>query len=143
MIRFYLSHQIRGNKGNDATKEDIEKNLQRAIKAGQGIRAYLLDWERMEGFPTVDLYIPAEHDELLYYLFCRGWITIEQLLEADCAILDKCDLLIVLGTQISKGMSVEMEYAKDHNIPIYMIGYVDKDTMGALKDIYKKFILEN
>ena len=143
MIRFYLSHAIRGNKGNNATREDMEKNLQKAIKAGQEIKAYLLDWERMEGFPSVDLYVPAEHDEVLSYIYHQSWITIEQLLEADCAILDRCDLLIILGTQISSGMKVEVDYAQTHNIPIYMIGYVDKDTMGALKDIYMKVILND
>ena len=143
MIRFYLSHKIRGNKGDDATLEEMERNLQMAIKAGQEMKAYFLDWERMEGFPKVDLYVPAEHDEVLSFIYHKGWITIKQLLEADCALLEKCDLLIVLGTQISKGMKVEIDYAQTHNIPIYMIGYVDKDTMGALKDIYKKVILEN
>ena len=143
MIRFYLSHEIRGKRGDSATSEDIEKNNKKAIKAGQEIRAYLLDWERMEGFPSVNLYVPAEHDEALAYLWRRGWVTIDHLLAADCAILDKCDLLIVLGVPISRGMAIEIEYAKNHNIPIYMIAYVGRDTMGALKDIYKKVILED
>jgi len=125
MLRAYLSHPIRGPKGEDATPEDMAANNQAAIRFADTIRLF---------FPNLDLYVPAEHDEVLAILYQKGDITINQLLEADCEALAKRDFLLVYapGGLVSSGMSKEIEFAETHNIPHRILTEADARRMEVL-----------
>ncbi len=109
-IKAYLSHPIRGSKGKDATDEEMKANLDDAIKVCEQLRA---------GFPELDIYCPAEKDEALAYLLEKNYITIKQLLEADCNIIDRVDLVLYYTADVglSGGMLVEHSHACSKNIP--------------------------
>lgn len=143
IFRIYQSHSIRGPSGIDATKTEIEANLIKYVRVGTKIKAYLIDWEKMDGFPKMDLYVPAEHDEFVQIAYNKKYINEEQVLDVDCTIIDSCSLLIACGdyTQ-SRGMQVEIQYASEHGIPIYYMPLESKDEIKSLKYSIK-LILEN
>jgi hypothetical protein len=119
LFRIYMSHPIRGAKGRKATAEDMYKNCMNTQRVATEIRAYLYDWFRMHGdVPRIDLYVPAEHDEFIQIAYDEGQLTVEQILDNDCVIVGRCNMLIAYGP-ISEGMKQEIDYAQAHNIPIF------------------------
>ena len=137
VIRIYMSHCIRGRKGNDATQEDIDHNCRTALAAGEKLKTYFLDWYRMDGFPKVDLYVPAENDEFVQLAYNCGMLTIDQILDVDCQIVDKCDMMIVFGTCVSSGMEVEITYATENVIPIFAFRVLTPAVLNDLKHVLK------
>lgn len=129
MARLYLSHPIRGRNGTEATERDIGANNLRAIRMGNAIRAF---------FPWIELYVPAEHDEVLSYLYLAGALFIEDLLEADCDVINKCDGVISFQPEFyeSSGMRVEREYAEAHGIPVFTLADIDSGT----RQWFEKFL---
>ncbi len=143
IFRIYMSHSIRGSSGMDATKEEIGVNLKKYIHIGTEIQAYLIDWEKMDGFPKMDLYVPADHDEFVQIAYDKKYINEEQILDVDCTIINDCNLLIACGdyTQ-SRGMVVEIQHAEERSVPIYYMPTHSKDTIKLLKHSIK-LILED
>jgi len=116
-MRAYLSHSIRGKKGQDATDEDMMKNNRKAIEFAENIRSL---------FPCLDLYVPAEHDEFVLNAYRRGYLGEPEILDVDCMIVQTCNFLIALAPEgyISRGMQVEIDYANTHGIPVVVVdGY--------------------
>ena len=111
-MRCYFSHPIQGKKGKDATREDMDVNNQRAIEAAKQIRRV---------FPRIDLYVPAEHDEFVIEAYTQKSLTVEQILEADKAIVRKCDFLVayMADDYLSNGMIKEIIEACDNRIPVF------------------------
>ena len=143
MFRIYLSHWIRGPKGKNATKEEIQYNINKFIRIGQEIQAYLLDWEKMDGFPKMDLYIPAEHDEFVQIAFDRNYLKEEQILDVDCGIINGCNLVIVYGDyKLSRGMQVEIEHATEMGIPIYFMPSMDSASIRSLNFAIRMILKE-
>lgn len=133
-LRIYLSHQISGLKGKDATLEERWINVEKFRKVGKELRAYFYDWEKMDGLPPIDLYVPADHEEPIQLSLTKKYMTVEQVLDIDCAILDTCNLLISWGMahELSSGMKVELDYATKHNIPVYQMTGINEFSMEAL-----------
>lgn len=102
-ISAYMSHHIRGPNGDEATPEEVEVNIQAAKEMGQIIR---------EAFPELDLYVPGDQDQALTFLLDEKYITVEQILEADCSIIDQRDFMIMYSQydNISGGMHHEMNH---------------------------------
>ena len=134
IFKIYLSHSIRGPGGIYATKEEIWANLKKYIAVGTEIKAYLIDWEKQDGFPKMELYIPADHDEFVQIAFDKEYINEEQILDVDCDIIEGCSLLIACGDHTqSRGMKVEIQYAVDNRIPIYYMPAFSDATIRTLK----------
>lgn len=130
----YLSHSIRGIKGEAATQEDMDVNNQKAIDAASQIRRY---------FPGFDLYVPAEHDEVLNILYQTDAVTIGGILDADCEVIRRRNFLIVYVPDgfISNGMRVEIQAAEKANMPIFILASTyteDLDLLGMF--IVEKFL---
>jgi hypothetical protein len=144
MIQIYFSHPIRGTKGNDATAKDIAENNREAKEMADALRAELEDY-------SVDIYVPAEHDEVLTLLYSEGKLSIEDILWADCEIVKKCQLVLFLvegylnypvTKQFSRGMLVEWDCAIDNHIAVGFISEKNftkdveciKDDLDCIKD---------
>jgi hypothetical protein len=125
--RAYVSHSIRGKHGKDATDEQMEENNEKAKAFGR-----LLSKE----FPTIDFYVPGEHDELVLIAYRKDYLTEEQILDVDCDIVSRCNFLIVYSPDdyISRGMQVEVDHAVRNNIPI--ISAID----GSYEQYVKRII---
>lgn len=125
-ISCYLSHSIRGKKGKDATREDMDANNEKAIEFAKRLRIW---------FPKLDLYAPAEHDEFVIEAFMHGFITESNILVTDCNILLKRDFLLVYTPDgfISNGMGVEIGCAQRYNKPVHYIAGYASDQLCNLK----------
>jgi hypothetical protein len=106
-----MAHAIRGPKGDDATRADMEANNRKACEFAARIR---------QACPTLDLYCPGEHDELVQEGIERGILTAEQILEIDQHLVPKRDFLIVYAPddRLSGGMLLELHTAGRSNMPI-------------------------
>ncbi len=122
--RAYVSHSIRGKLGVNATPESMAENNVKAHEAAVLMRCIL---------PEVHLYVPGEHDEIIVHLFQGGRLREEDILWGDCRIILDCNILIAWspGQFISTGMGIEIEFAKAHGIPVYIIH--DVEELQALK----------
>lgn len=118
-ISIYMSHPIRGINRDAVAKTEIEKNNKIAIKFAKKLREAVKDKPY-----EVDLYVPAEKDEVPAILYLAGKLSEEDLLWADCKIIDRCDIVIMYNHQgtYSKGMVVENRHAKEKMKSIYMVG---------------------
>lgn len=105
--RVYFSHSIRGKLGPTCPIEQQEKNCAEAILVANEIRFFC---------PDYDLYVPAEHEEFIQISFALKYLTERQILDVDCDILDRCDILIIYvpeGDELQGGRLIEYGHAKD------------------------------
>ncbi len=125
MIRIYLAHYIRGLKGNNATIDDEIKECERAIDLAYALRA---------AFPSIEFYVPAEHEEFVRGAYNRGMLTIAQILEVDCAILDTCNAVFFFKPDgvLSRGMQVEYDHCTEIKKPTTTLEKFDSHAMTRL-----------
>ncbi len=113
-MKFYLSHSIQGKYGKDATPTQMKENCDAAISIADAIRATLKN-------ATVEIYTPAEHEDFVGIAYRDEYLTIEQVLEIDCKIIDTCDGVIVYVTPddpLNGGRLVEYCHAEKTNKPV-------------------------
>jgi len=118
-ITAYFSHNIRGAKGNNATREDMKLNCDIAIMVSQALQNAL---------PALELYVPAVHDESITELFLARKLDDVSILNADKKILGRRDILIAFeyhGVR-SGGMEIERAEAKKLGIPVFDFNFVDE-----------------
>jgi len=125
-------------------EDNFYRLLQNYINIGTEIYAYLIDWEKMDGFPKSRLYVPADHEVFIHSAYKSGFITKQQIQNINCEIIKTCDLLISFGNcmkwtndndSIIEGykLSGELEYAKQEKIPIYSMPDLNPMAIDALK----------
>lgn len=122
-MRFYLSHSIRGTLREKATAEQELANCQKAMEIAS---------ELINKFPKLELYVPGAHEfPLIRTLRDQGSVTVKQLLNADCAIIDNCDGIIVYvpeGDELQGGRLVEYNHAVATNKPVFVFAEIDSVT---------------
>jgi len=125
-IRAYFSHAIRGRLGLDADEKTIRMNCDIAISAGKIIGRHI---------PNLELYVPGEHDEFVQLAYKKGYITETEILDVDCSIIDRCDILLVYDWEhhISRGMSKEINHAREQSIPIFIFSELNDTVIENLK----------
>ena len=133
-FRIYLSHTIRGTQGDKATPGAMRRNMKAAVKAGECLEAYFLDWEKMYGLCKIELYVPGAHDAFPQAAMARGWLSIDQVLDLDCDIIDTCDMMLVRGNYLSTGMIYEIDHASQVGIPTFQFDKVNKKVMADVYD---------
>ena len=104
-IRAYMAHPIRGAKGPAATREEKAANNQRAIEFAVHCR---------RAFPSLDLWVPAEHEEFMQHAEDLGILDNARILAVDRRIVARRDILIVYAPDgiISAGMYEEIAVAQ-------------------------------
>ena len=133
-IRLYMSHPIRGSKVNGATLSDQLSNSQIAKDAG---------FEIMTKIDCLDIYTPGNAEDFVGLTYSKGLLTDTQILDLDCEILKKCDGLICYDFDTSKGVEIEVAYAKKNNIPILRFKELNAQTIDNIEKfvntlMYKK-----
>ena len=134
VCKIYLSHSIRGKKGNKATNEDMEHNNELAIIIANKLR------RKFDG--KIELYCPAEHDEFVLIAYRKDYLTESQILSVDCSILSQRDLLLVYAKDnfISRGMKIEIEYANGINLPIHYFNDVSSKSIKEIEQAIKQVL---
>lgn len=114
----YFSHPIRGKGGESATDEEIRNNCEAASRMANAVRAF---------FPEIDLYVPADHDEVYQFLREESRLPVDDMLWADCKIVRDRDFLMAYMPEhhVSDGMRTELNYAVAHGIPTFMFSDFD------------------
>ncbi len=115
----YFSHSIRGAKGFLATKADMMFNCQVAEMAADCLRA---NW------PTLNLYVPAEHEDFVQLAWEKKYTLEDKILEIDCEILEVRDMMIAYAYQgvISNGMKIEIAHAEKIRLPVFIYENVNE-----------------
>lgn len=112
-MRVYLSHAMRGKAGDGASVDAQAKNCAAAIEVAKVLRNV---------FPEVlDLYVPAETEPFVQRAYDAGYLTVKQILDIDCQVVDACDAMVVWvprGDCLQGGREVEYDYARANNIPV-------------------------
>jgi len=108
-IKVYLSHSIRGKYGPKATDEQMKANCQRAINFVEMLR---------ETCPFLQIHCPAEMEGFVATAYKMKVLSERQILNVDCEIVRQSDFLLVYSPDnvISKGMQVEIDFARKHKI---------------------------
>lgn len=132
-IKVYVSHSIRGKKGENATKEDMRRNNDLAIMFGQALR---------RKFPGVDFYVPGDHDEFVLIAYSWGLLTEKQILDVDCEIVHGCHFVIAYSPDgyLSKGMKIEIEYANMNGIPVIEVAHLGEAGTAAINQQLRNFM---
>ena len=119
MIRIYLSHPIRGKDGPNATEETMKANNQRAIEFGNKLKVV---------YPTVDFYVPGNHDEFVLIAYKNGFLTEKEILDVDCEIVSRCGVVLALSPDgyLSNGMRIEIAHAQANCIPVYIVNDIEE-----------------
>lgn len=105
----YMSHPIFGESGN------VIENCEKAMKAARRLRRV---------FPEMNIYCPAEHEQIVQILLNDNRITTSDILWADIQILERCDGWFWYKFQESRGCETEQTRAEELGL-----------TSGS-KDIY-------
>lgn len=114
IIKFYLSHPIRGIKGNKATANDMRINNEAAITVANYIRHKIT--------PSIDIHVPAEMESFVYLAFQMSILNEKQILAVDCKIIEGCDAVLIyapFGIVVS-GCKIEFDHALACHKPIFI-----------------------
>ena len=111
------------------------KMTKRYCNIGSEIRAYLWDWEKMDGLPKCKLYNPADHELFIDTAHDMEMLSDKDIFQVNCAIIQRCDLVILFGNcERTKGSLLEeVKYAKSSRIPIYTMPDLSPTVMQTLK----------
>lgn len=122
MIKAYMSHSIMGKQGKNAIEEYIEVNNAKAKFTGNLIRTAL---------PKLDLHVPSDMEAFVHRAYKLGHMTIDQILDVDCNIINECDLLLVYDHEfyISSGMQREIDHATMLGIPIVVFNSFNDEVL--------------
>jgi len=126
-IKAYCSGPIRGVSGVLATPDEIQNNLDKGILWGKHLWMFF--------GPNLDIYLPHNQDTFPQTAMDMGYLTVNQVLAVDCAIVSQCDIVIVMSWEnhISTGMQREIDKAKELDIPIYFLEGVDEVNLEELR----------
>jgi len=131
-MRVYVSHPIRGALGAKATREDELANMQLAVDFARLLRV---------AFPSVEFYVPAEHNEFVMEAYFKHHLSEDAVLDTDIIILKKRDVVVVFAPEahISGGMKREMDAAVKAGIPtVYMKSEADISLLQSVIEKLKK-----
>lgn len=129
------------------TNRDDEGNFYRLLRnysnIGIELQAYLIDWEKMDGLPKSYLYVPADHELFIHRAYKDSLLTKEQISNINCKIIEECNLLILFGgnnIHTNSNITLELDYAKGEQVPIYTMPDLSPMALDALKLAIKLII---
>lgn len=133
-VKAYFTACIRGRKGNKATFEEMQINLETGISVGRQIQSIFGE--------ILDLYVPHEHDELIQVLMKNKKLDGETVVGGDLEILDKRDVILVYAPEgyFSQGMQDEVDFAKRKGMPIYVFEEISNRTILDVLDFINRIL---
>jgi hypothetical protein len=120
---------------NTTNGHTLCESIKRSTNIGEEIKAYLIDWEKMDGLPRSHLYVPAEHELFVRIAKKNKFITNTQMLAVNCEIVKRCHLLILYGgyNTTYSNILTEVKTAKANGIAIYTMPDLSCESMQALR----------
>lgn len=113
-ISIYLSHPITG-KAQDFSKSNMTKMNSIAELFARDLYDMFGDY--------IDLYVPALQDEFIMWAFAEMMLSVDNILDIDCKILEQRDLLVAYNHEheLSHGMGIEIAHAMDKEVPVLTV----------------------
>ncbi len=111
-MKVYLSHSIRGKKGNAATHTEQKACCDIAIALGEHISMQI---------PSLELYIPGSNEEFVSIAYQKSYMTVDQILDVDCTIIGGCEAVIVYvptDDELQGGRKIEHDHAIKTSTPV-------------------------
>ena len=133
-MKFYFSHKIRGNAGSNASHGEQAKNCAEAIRVADILRGL---------FPKLELYVPAENETFIQVAYDIGLLTIDNILDIDCKIIDHQDGLLVYvpdGDKLQGGRKIEYYHAVATNKP-FCIFHTPEEAADWIEAMYRKELI--
>lgn len=130
-FNIYLLYPI-----NRDDKKGLSHLLRTCIDIGEEIRAYLIDWEKMDGLPRSHIYIPAEHELFISTAYKNKFITQTQILATNYDIIKTyVDLVVLFGDYdpTYENIVADIGAAKKSGVPIYTMPNLSGTAIDALK----------
>lgn len=127
----YLSYPL--DRNNSTT---FYAGIKDSINTGIEIRAYLIDWEKMDGLPRSHLYIPAEHELFTQTAYKNKFLTSTQILATNYDIIKHyADLIVLFGDYNPRYENIvaEIGAAKKAQVPIYTMPNLSDNAIDALR----------
>lgn len=123
----YLSHHIRGPEGDHATEETRMHNKQVAQMVGMELRRQ---------FPNLTVYVPGDADEWAEVAYVDGLLSVDTILDIDCAIIDRKDCMIMYHQydKMGGGMVREMNHCEHTDKPFIVIKDMSEESLMKLED---------
>jgi len=130
---------------NRSKVSNLQSVLRSYIRIAIEIQAYLIDWEKMNNFPKINLYVPAEHDTFIQLAYLHKFITTKQVSFINCNIIHLCNLFIQFGSEelMKKQPKTEFNWAKSNHIPIYLMPDLGSSAIEVLKFTIEDILKEN
>lgn len=128
-MKVYFSHAMRGKPGFALNSAEHGNNCEAAIRIADQLRKM---------FPKLSLYVPAESEPFVGAAYKKGYLSIEQILELDCIIVDQCDVVIVYvpeGDELQGGRLIEYDHAVATNRPVCIFRRVEE----AINYLYAQY----
>lgn len=131
-MKFYLSHPIRGEKGDKATAEDIQKNNEAAVA--------IANYIRNEITANIDIHVPAEMENFVDVAYRMNILDVQDILAVDCKIIESCDAVLIYAPfgNVVSGCKTELDHALRCHKPIFIF----EDAHGAVEMI-AQFVLRS
>ena len=131
-MKFYLSHPIRGEAGDKATAEDIQRNNEAAIAIANHIRNKIT--------ADINIHVPAEMESFVDLAYRMKILNVDQILAVDCKIIENCDAVLVYAPfgNVVSGCKVELEHALRCHKPVFIFEHAH----GAVEMI-AQFVLRS
>ena len=110
-MRIYVCMPYRGKHGDDASPEEVQKNILKAVAVANDI---------IKQFPEIRPYVPHTCDDLqdLNDGWREGTVSTAYIMYQCLGKLEECDAILIIGEE-SDGMQLEHEYARRHKIDIF------------------------
>lgn len=130
ILRVYLSHSMRGTAGPDASLEIQSANCERIKMVAMTLRYELGS--------SVEIYVPAENETFIQIAYKLGLLTVDQILEVDCKIIDKMDMVICnveesKGDVLQGGREIEVFHAAKTQKPAFVFERCN-EAVAYIKD---------
>ncbi len=117
-MKLYLSHAMRGKPVYAVNSSEHGNNCEIAIGLAEELRKM---------FPKLRIYVPAESEPFVGAAYKKGYLTIDQILELDCIIVDQCDMVVVYvpeGDELQGGRKIEYDHAVETHKPVVIFSTV-------------------
>ncbi|MBE3139907.1 MAG: hypothetical protein IMZ53_04895 [Thermoplasmata archaeon] len=77
----------------------------------------------------VELYVPAEHEDFVHRTYDKKYLSVDQILEIDCDIIDECAATIIFNPEgyVIQGCLTELQHTAKSKKPICVFSYDSVD----------------
>lgn len=129
-VSLYLSHPIRGSHGKNPSCKVQMSNCEVADIVASKI---------LKAFPGLKLYVPAHAEKFVYRTFASGLLTDKQILDIDCDIIsEECQGVLAYDFDKSKGVEIEVKYARDNKIPVLRFNCFNDEAIDSIKEFIRQ-----